>query len=184
MIRTRRLKRDYEKIAAELAQSEVVTVRVVSGDPPSHYQATYRLSGLMWDESTGDTAPITEHIVDIHLPLGYPKQAPRCIMRTPIWHPNIGDYVCIGDYWSAGVTLVDIIAHIGDMIQYKSYNLRSPVNKGAALWAQRNTRSFPVGTRQIVPPQGHSGNDAVVELLSPSDGLDIDLGPIRERRPG
>ena len=186
MIRTRRLKRDFEKIVAELSASRFVTIKPLAGDPPNHYQVTYRLSGLMWDEKSGAARPIDEHIVDIFLPIGYPKQAPRCTMRTPIWHPNIGDYVCIGDFWSAGVALADIIAHIGDMIQYRSYNLKSPVNKDAAAWAGRNERSFPVGTRTIVPPE-QDFEEAPVAIELPAarkdrDDLDISLGPIRDRQ--
>lgn len=182
-IRTRRLKRDYEKVLAELSGSKFVTVQALSGDPPAHYLATYRLNGLRWDQDTGGTALIQEHQVDIHLPLGYPKQPPRCTMRTPIWHPNIGDYVCIGDYWSAGVTLVDIIAHIGDMIQYRSYNLHSPVNKGAAVWARRNTRSFPVGSQAIIPPENadHAPQTPRIGVGTPVEEPDISLGPIRDR---
>ncbi len=186
MIRTRRLKRDHEKILAELSTSEFVTVEALAGDPPNHYRVMYRLSGLMWDESSGHVKPIEEHIVDIFLPVGYPRQAPRCTMRTPIWHPNIGDYVCIGDYWSAGVALVDIIAHIADMIQYRTYNLKSPVNKAAADWAQHNLKSFPVGDRTILPPEQDSEESApAVEPPSPRadpGDLDISLGPIRDRR--
>ena len=181
-IRNRRLRRDFEKIQAELAGSEFVMVKVLAGDPPNHYQATYRLNGLMWSDAEGEARPISEHLVEIFLPLGYPKQAPRCTMRTPVWHPNIGDYVCIGDFWSAGVALVDIIAHIGDMIQYKTYNLKSPVNKDAAAWARRNLKSFPVGTRTIIPAVSEEPAPLVVIEPQPANGgLDISLGPVRER---
>lgn len=183
-IRMRRLTRDYEKVCAELAESEFVTVEAVSGNPPSSYRVTYHVSGLMWDETAADAKPIDEHIVDIYLPFGYPKKQPNCTMRTPVWHPNIGDYVCIGDYWSAGVTLVDIIAHIGDMIQYRTYNLRSPVNKAAASWAAGRTKSFPIGDRCVVPPcqdvEISAAND-IVELARFKDDLGISLGPARER---
>lgn len=179
--RLRRLKNDYERVAKELAGSEYVSVKAISGDPPTHYQVTYQLNGLAWDAGAGAPQQVGEHVVDISLPPGYPKQAPRCTMRTPIWHPNIGDYVCIGDYWSAGVTLADIIVHIGDMIQYKSYNLRSPVNKAAATWAQRNTRSFPVGVRTIRQQEDEQISAADLQIELPPSDLDISLGPIRER---
>ena len=181
-IRNRRLRRDHEKILSELAGSEFVTVSALAGDPPNHYQATYQINGLMRSDAEGEAKPISEHVVDIFLPLGYPKQAPRCTMRTPIWHPNIGDYVCIGDFWSAGVALVDIIAHIGDMIQYKTYNLKSPVNKDAAAWARRNLKSFPVGARTIIPAASEEPSaPIVIEPQSASNDLDISLGPVRER---
>lgn len=175
-IRTRRLSRDHEKAIDELGSSKYVRVEAVAGNPPHHYRVTYRVNGIAWDEAAMDITRVAEHVVDILLPLGYPKQAPRCTMRTPIWHPNIGDYVCIGDYWSAGVTLVDIVAHIGDMIQYKSFNLRSPVNKAAAVWAQRNTQSFPIGSRSVLPA---SNETAVVEVAPRPDDLEISLGPVR-----
>jgi len=183
-IRMRRLSRDYEKVCVELAGSEFVKVEAVSGNPPSSYRVTYKVSGLMWDDTVADARPIHEHIVDIYLPFGYPKKQPNCTMRTPTWHPNIGDYVCIGDYWSAGVTLVDIIAHIGDMLQYKTYNLHSPVNKAAAAWATGRTKSFPVGNRSVLSAD-HGVEIGivkdVVELMRFKDDLDISLGPARER---
>jgi ubiquitin-protein ligase len=178
-IRNRRLRNDHDKVRAELGASKHVHVEAVAGDPPHQYRVTYRVNGIIWDDESAGVRRVAEHVVDIHLPIDYPKQAPRCTMRTPVWHPNIGDYVCIGDYWSAGVTLVDIIAHIGDMIQYKSFNLRSPVNKSAASWAQRNTKSFPIGTRDILPPGDQT---AAVEVVPRPDDVDISLGPVRYRR--
>ncbi len=179
-IRTRRLTRDYEKILADLAASDIVKVTVLAGDPPYHYNVSYQLNGLAWDQLNSKTYPISEHVVDIHLPLGYPKQQPRCVMRTPVWHPNIGDYVCIGDYWSPGVALVDIIAHIGDMIQYKTYNLKSPLNKEAAEWAQYHMSSFPVGTRDVIPPASESPQEEItISLPTSRDVLEITLGPMR-----
>ena len=157
-------------------------VAAVSGDPPTHYRVAYRVPGLAWDESTHSAKRLDEHVVHINLPLGYPKQKPRCTMSTPIWHPNVGDYVCIEDDWSAGVSLVDIIAHIGDMIQYKSYNLRSPVNKPAAEWEGRNEDLFPVGDRDIVPPENREEMEIDVVLKAKQDDLGIELGPVRERR--
>ena len=78
-IRTRRLRRDFEKIRDELAGSEFVSVKVVAGDPPERYRVTYRLSGLMRTQD-GVIRPIHEHVADIYLPSGYPKQAPACTM--------------------------------------------------------------------------------------------------------
>ncbi len=182
-IRMRRLARDYEKVCAELAGSEYVLVEAVSGNPPNSYRVTYNVSGLVWDELVADARPSHEHIVDVYLPFGYPKKQPNCTMRTPVWHPNIGDYVCIGDYWSAGLTLVDVIVHIGDMLQYRSYNLHSPVNKAAAAWAATRIKSFPVGDKSVLPSaQGVEVHGAsTTELMRAGEDMDITIGPARER---
>lgn len=183
-IRTRRLARDYEKVCVELAGSDCVEVEATSGTPPNSYRVTYHVDGLIWDDTVVDTRIVHQHIVDIYLPFGYPKKQPNATMRTSVWHPNIGDYVCIGDYWSAGVTLVDIIAHIGDMLQYKTYNLHSPVNKAAAVWAHTRIKSFPVGNKSVLPAvQGIqvATPKEVEDMLRSLDDLDINLGPARER---
>ncbi len=181
-VRLRRLAREYEKLLADLAASEFVRIEVVSGDPPSAYRITYDLPGLAWDDLSRDAVAVSEHVVDIYLPLGYPKKQPNCTMRTPIWHPNIGDYVCIGDYWSPGVTLVDIAAHIGDMIQYRSYNLHSPVNRAAAQWAESRTESFPIGDRAILPADTGESAQSLPSAKQPSDDVSIELGPLRDRQ--
>ena len=158
-----------------------MSVQNVFGEPPSRYLVTYCVNGIAWDAEQGRPYAVAKHVVDITLPLGYPKQSPRCVMHTPIWHPNIGEYVCIGDFWSAGVTLVNIIAHIGDMIQYRSYNLQSPVSKEAATWAQRNLRSFPLGTKDIIPPDHGAKPVVITPVNTATSDFEISLGPIKSR---
>jgi hypothetical protein len=70
-------------------------------------------------------------------------------METAIFHPNfgpnIGDEICIGDYWSPAQSLSDIVVTIGELIQYQRYNTRSPLNAVAARWVAQNEAIFPVG---------------------------------------
>lgn len=181
-IRNRRLQNDYEKVLSDFAGNEHISVHVIEGDPPSHYQVMYHVNGIKWDEAICSAIPITEHVVDIFLRLGYPKMQPKCTMLTPIWHPNIGDYVCIGDFWSAGVTLADIIVHIGNMIQYKSYNLGSPVNKTAAVWAQANAKLFPLDDYAvIVENTSELTKSDEPEIVQQKNDVEISLGTVRSR---
>ena len=62
-------------------------------------------------------------------------------------------YSCIGDHWAAGETLVDVIMQIGEMIQYQSYNPKSPLNATAARWAEQNQHLFPIGTQDLWQPE-------------------------------
>lgn len=185
MIRIRRLRREFEKILEELSGNKYVTVEPLQGDPPWCYRVTYSLDGLVWDEASQQPKRVGRHVVEIVLPTGYPKQPPKCTMITPAWHPNIGEYICIGDFWSPGVTLVDIVVHIADMIQYRSYNFNSPVNKEAAAWARRNMSSFPAGTQDILTGSGDSGRVQIeIGSAKPRDcagDVDIVLGPVRDR---
>lgn len=83
----------------------------------------------------------------------YPREKPKCVLETPIFHPNFGSYICIGDFWAAGETLVDVIIKIGQMIMYQDYNPKSPLNAQAALWAKQNERYLPVDKRDLYQPE-------------------------------
>jgi ubiquitin-protein ligase len=66
-------------------------------------------------------------------------------MITPVFHPNIDPQkICIGDHWSAGQSLAQMVVHIGEMICYQRYNLKSPLNAKAAVWAEQNLVSLPL----------------------------------------
>ena len=66
-------------------------------------------------------------------------------MITPVFHPNIDPQkICIGDHWSAGQSLAQLIVRIGEMLAFQSYNLKSPLNAKAAEWAEKNLSLLPL----------------------------------------
>jgi hypothetical protein len=70
---------------------------------------------------------------------------PQCRMLSPIFHPNIAPHaICVGDHWSAGEPLWSIVARIGEMIAYQSYNTKSPLNGEAARWVDENGHRLPL----------------------------------------
>jgi len=52
------------------------------------------------------------------------------VLETPIFHPNFGSYICIGDFWAAGETLTDIIIKIGQMIMYQDLQPQESAQRG------------------------------------------------------
>jgi len=155
--RLRRLAADYDKIRTEFAGHPYIDVEPVRGNPPERYRVTYRVRGIR--ELDSGKRPIYQdmHVATIYLHSGYPREKPKCTLETPIWHPNFGSYICIGDHWGAGETLMDVIVQIGDMIQYKSYNPKSPLNGTAAIWAKQHERYFPVGNIDLYQPEPEIG---------------------------
>lgn len=150
--RLRRLAADYESIRAEFSGNPYVQVAPLGPNrPPEAYRVTYRVRGLRLD---GDQpVPFDHHVVEIRLPLGYPREKPLCSPVTPVFHPNIKDYYCIQDYWAAGQPLVDTIAKIADMIQYRIYNPASPLDALAARWARQNSNLLPIGNVALIMPE-------------------------------
>jgi ubiquitin-protein ligase len=149
--RQRRLLRDSESIRGVFAGHPHIRVKPMSGSPPEVYRVTYKVKGLRLE---GDQpVPADEHKCEIRLPLGYPREQPYVLPLTPVFHPNVSTHYCIGDYHSAGMPLVDVITKIGDMLQYRIFNVKSPLNAVAAQWAAQNAGLFPIGHVQLGPAE-------------------------------
>lgn len=145
--RHRRLAADFAAIKSEFSGHKHITVEPLGANPPEVYRITYRVRGLQLD---GDQ-PVTvdEHVCEIRLPLGYPREQPYVVPLTPVFHPNVAAHYCVGDYWSAGQPLVDIIRKVGDMIQFRTYNVRSPLDAVAAKWTAENEALLPIGDVEL-----------------------------------
>lgn len=149
--RLRRLAADYEAVRAAFSGHPTVDVVPLGPSPPESYRVTFAVKGLVLQ---GDVpAEVARHVCEIRLPLGYPRDQPLCVPLTPIFHPNISDHYCIADYWAAGEGLVDVIVKLGDMIQYRIYNTRSPLDATAAYWAEQHPELFPVGNVNLGQPE-------------------------------
>jgi ubiquitin-protein ligase len=151
--RLRRLYADYRDVSEQFAGHPLITVTPLRGNPPEAYEVRYRIRGLELDKATSRPRVRTEHVAHLYLQDTYPREKPKCVMETPSFHPNIGSYICIDDYWFAGTTLCDIIIHIGEMIQYQNYNPKSPLDPVAARWAEQNEPLLPIGNQDLTQPE-------------------------------
>lgn len=150
--RLRRLGADHEKLTLAFAGHPTVAVEALGAPPPDRYRVVYNVPGLRIDAEHRVTRS-QQHVVQILLPPGYPRDKPYCTVDAPVFHPNFGNYICIADFWSPSQSLVDVVVQIGDMLQYKLYNTRSPLNAVAARWAQENLASLPVGRVELLPQE-------------------------------
>lgn len=150
IVRLRRLQADHAKLQEYIRRQPRVQVVQVEGDPPERYQLRYQVLGLRQkDEGLRE---VEEHLVEISLPLNYPRLPPHCRMLTPVFHPNIAPHaICIGDHWSSGESLASIVARIGELLSYQSYNTKSPLNGEAARWVDENLERLPLDPVSFVP---------------------------------
>jgi ubiquitin-protein ligase len=141
--RLRRLRADQARMAAAFAAHQNIRVLATEGEPAERYSVEFRLRGLV---PGGDHPQVrTVHRAEIFLPIDYPRRAPFCRMTTPVFHPNIDPQkICIGDHWSAGQSLADLVVRIGEMLCYQSYNVQSPLNGLAAAWVSENQERLPL----------------------------------------
>jgi len=176
----RRLGRESEQLRDDFTGHEYIRVQPVGAEPAEHYTIEYWVRGVTI--APGSTQPeyADYHRVGVTLPNDYPRVKPLFVTQTPVFHPNfgsrLGDEICIADYWAPSQTLSDIVIKVGEMLQYRDYNLKSPLNAQAARWADENSNRFPVGDKAVTRV-GYTGPDAradtTIELspdAAPADG--------------
>jgi ubiquitin-protein ligase len=171
-VRLRRLQADYEKLRAFLAQQPRIRLIQAQGTPPERYQLEFQIKGLR--EVDEQLQTVANHMVEIALPLSYPRLPPQCRMLTPVFHPNIAPHaICIGDHWAAGEPLWSMVARIGEMIAYQSYNTKSPLNGEAARWVEANQHRLPLDRTNFV----------MDDRLPPPESADPSMIPFQDDPP-
>ncbi|MHC5057032.1 MAG: ubiquitin-conjugating enzyme E2 [Planctomycetota bacterium] len=142
--RLRRLAADHAQVIEAFKGNPHIRPVRAWGKPPERYEFEFRVKGLV-EGGGGDLVTTSSHKAEVFLPSDYPRRAPFCRMTTPVFHPNIDPQkICIGDHWSAGQSLPQLVVRIAEMICYQSYNTKSPLNAKAAAWAEKNVSRLPV----------------------------------------
>ena len=158
-VRLRRLQADYERLESYIRGHPRLELVQADGNPPERYQIRYQIKSLRQRDER--LVKVDTHLVEITLPLNYPRLPPQCRMLTPIFHPNIAPHaICIGDHWSPGETLPSIVARIGELIAYQSYNVKSPLNGEAARWTSENLDRLPLDPVSMLAEEKSPAGDA------------------------
>ncbi len=149
----RRLTADADLLRTEFAGHPNIQVIPIGAEPAEQYRVHYRIPGVVIDPTTRQPAIAQSFTALISLTANYPREKPYCTMQSAIFHPNfgpnIGDEICIGDFWTPAQTLPDIIVKVGEMIQFQLFNIKSPLNAVAARWTAEHPDAFPVGTLDL-----------------------------------
>jgi ubiquitin-protein ligase len=172
-IRETRLRNDLRNVQALVNRSEFVHIVSTDGDPPEKYVIRFTCKGVERVNSSGKARFRESHDVSIYLHAEYPLKQPQLKWLTPIFHPNIhvSGAVCIGAWWPAK-TLDELLLTLAEMVQYKNFDPKDPMNSKAASWALRNKRLFPVDRRSL---KGRSLEDLIVLGESEEDDLGITI---------
>lgn len=149
--RHRRLVADYNELRRRFDGDSHVHIQPFEPVPYERYRITYAVPSLRLSVANQPVvAPYT--VVDITLPLGYPREKPFAVTTEQVFHPNFGEHICLADYWSPAQTLADIVAEIAELLQWQRYNVRSPLNAVAANWVRNHAHEVPLGTIRLGRP--------------------------------
>jgi ubiquitin-protein ligase len=170
-VRLRRLQADFEKVREYITRHPRLQLIQTEGTPPERYQLEYQVRGLR--QIVDDLSVVKSHMVEITLPLSYPRMPPQCRMLTPVFHPNIAPHaICIGDHWSPGEPLWSIVARIGEMIAFQTYNTKSPLNGEAARWVDQHLDELPLDPVSMMPDDVGAGVAAPAAAVGPSSRVE------------
>lgn len=149
--RIRRLIADHEEVTLWFSRHPYIRIASAEGNPPEKYVVQYRVRSLV-PVKEGEPAVSDQHRAEIFLPVDYPRRSPFCRMLNPVFHPNIDPQkICIGDHWTAGQSLAELIIQIAQMLCYQSYNVKSPLNAEAAAWAEMHAMLLPLQAGNFTP---------------------------------
>ncbi len=147
-VRLRRLKADHEAVRRLVQLHPRIEIEGVFGSPPERYRLRLKVKSLREHGTAIETAD--EHRLEITMPRGYPRDAPLFRMLTPVFHPNIAPHaVCVGDDWTAGEPLDNLIQRVGEILGFQSYNTKSPLNGRAAQWVEENRAQLPIDASEF-----------------------------------
>jgi ubiquitin-protein ligase len=150
--RMRRLDSDYRQLTSAFASHRYIKLEFRGPLPPERYRIFFNVPGLRLDDQNR-VCKVYQHVIDIYLPAGYPRDKPYATSLNPVFHPNFGAHVCIADFWSPGQSLVEVVVQIADMLQYRLYNIHSPLNAVAAAWVSTNQSSVPLSNIDTMPEE-------------------------------
>jgi len=157
--RDHRLKFEYERMEHLKSLSPFIEIRSISPGNnllPDRYEVTFTCKGLI---KVSQGLAVSEfHRVLIYLHADYPSQQPRISWLTPIFHPNIKGYnVCLGRSWTPAMTLDELCVILGEMIEYKLYNIEDPLDRDAAKAIERilqqDPNFIPIDSRNLLGPE-------------------------------
>ncbi len=181
---TRRLKHDLKAMEALRDESSVLTFRSF-GQPAQRYLIEFRGKSLARER--GKVVIQERHEVEVKLGVSYPRSMPELRWLTPIYHPNISEIglVCLGGYgthWVPSLHLDDLCTMLWDMARFHNYDIRSPYNREAALWAANQTTfAFPTDGRPLRDKRLAPGR--IEHEPKADEGKPIEVGAPDETRP-
>ncbi len=172
-IRETRLRNDYKRVVDLVNRSQFIHIVTTDGDPVEKYLIRFTCKGVENINPSGKPILREQHDVSLYLHAEYPLKQPQLKWHTPIFHPNIHvtGAVCIGAWWPAK-TLDELLLTLGEMIQYKNFDPKDPMNSKAAAWSMRHQRLFPIDSRKL---KGQSLTDLIKIGEEEPDDIGINI---------
>ena len=138
-----RLRSEYREVIRRFRDNPRINISV-STMPPREYRVTYLLKGPT-SVVGGSVEIANEHIAVIQIPENFPRDRPTVRMETPTFHPNISTdgIVCIGDDYYSTESIADVVAKVGNYIQFREFDCANPYRSEVKEWLAKQSDFSP-----------------------------------------
>lgn len=141
---------DHKKVVETIRKYKNIFLINTSGDPPDEYDIEYKVRGYSLT-TDGRVIISKHHRIKIKIPFGYPHFPPTIKPLSPIFHPEVDDYVVpIANYWEEKKSLPELVIHIGNMLCGATYNKESAFNQEAVDYYQNHKNELPLDSLKPV----------------------------------
>jgi ubiquitin-protein ligase len=138
-----RLESEWRQLRRAFAYHAAVQVVPLGGEPPSEYQVNYQVTTLAIDDA-GQLAYVNGCSVHVWLPPQFPHNAPVVRPLANLFHPNVAlEWVHLNPPWQPDSSLVDVVAQVGFLLAYQSYDPAAVANPVAMNWVFANPHLLP-----------------------------------------
>jgi ubiquitin-protein ligase len=138
-----RLESEWRQLRRAFAYHGAVQVVPLGGEPVSEYQVNYQVTTLAID-AAGQLTYVNGCSVHLWLPPHFPHNAPVVRPLSTLFHPNVAlEWVHLSPAWRPESTLVDVVAQVGFLLAYQSYDPAAVANPVAMNWVFANPHLLP-----------------------------------------
>jgi tetratricopeptide (TPR) repeat protein len=158
---------DHKRVVETIRKYKNIFLISTTGDPPNEYDIEYKVRG--YSKTTDGRVIISKHHrIKIKIPFGYPHFPPTIKPLSPIFHPEVDDYVVpIANYWEENKSLPDLVIRIGNMLCGNTFNKESAFNQEAVDYYQEHQKDLPLGSLQPVEKVKHQRDPIQFNFLVP-----------------
>lgn len=169
----------HQQIRERFQYHPVISVKPLKGEPPDQYSISYAMRGICKNES-GEITEAENHHIELTIPFGFPHFPPSCKPKSDIFHPDFDPgAICLGEFWQEQHDVVELITHLGKLINAEIYSTVNAFNEEALTWYNEKADDFPLSSIDWNRTDKPEIEDEALDLDSLDEmDIDVDFGPL------
>jgi hypothetical protein len=169
------LRAQDEEGRALAAESPILELYPDGGEPTNSWEAVFHCTSLV-RLPDGQISETGEVRIGIRFDRDYLRRVDPSVVTVlgpPLFfHPNaLGPALCVGNL-APGMSLVDVLNHLYDIITFRNWASHDGLDPDACRWARQNQERFPTDPRPLKGslPEVDASLPPLSELIKVTEG--------------